>query len=155
MRWIVFAAGVFVLVLPALTADADISNRVALRNERLERYEFLQRCTAFFELIAAFRDRRPNEAERLGVTAKGLFERAAEVLAQSADLAPDAANEENARAVEAYLGEYRTELRETFGPVQSETFRTYDLLLMQEDLRFCKELTEAERLAPRRPLPAR
>ncbi|MEM9043778.1 MAG: hypothetical protein AAGC81_03715 [Pseudomonadota bacterium] len=134
------------IVAVAAVADASISNRVSLKNERLERHEYIQRCTAFFILIAEFRDRRPGEGDRLKATADVMAERSTEIVGD-----PAATDE----AVADYLAQYRETLRAQFGPVQSATFRTYDLLLMQEDLKFCKDLTKAEGLAPRRPLPAR
>ena len=139
-------APAILLTLAAGLAEATISNRVSLKNERLERHEYIQRCTAFFILIAEFRDRRPGEGDRLKATADVLAERSTEIVGDPAKT--DA-------AVADYLAQYRETLEAQFGPVQSATFRTYDLLLMQEDLKFCKDLTKAEGLAPRRPLPAR
>ncbi|MEM7671008.1 MAG: hypothetical protein AAF317_18095 [Pseudomonadota bacterium] len=151
----VVASGLFIALVLAGSSGASISNRVAMKNERLERHEKLQRCAAFFQLIASFRDRRPNEGVRLNEVAGALSERSTEVLVDTQNLETDAANAETLAAVEGYLDDYRAVLTERFGPVQSATFETYDLLLMQEDLKFCNELASAEGLAPRRPLPAR
>ncbi|MEM8793575.1 MAG: hypothetical protein AAGE80_18295 [Pseudomonadota bacterium] len=149
------AAALSISLILVAAAEATISNRVSLRNERLERHELLQRCTAFFILIAEFRDRRPGEGVRLKDTAEALSTRSAEVLTDEQDLSAEDAATETDAAIAALLEEYRATLREQFGPVQSATFRTYDLLLMQEDLKFCKDLAKAEGLAPKRPLPAR
>ncbi|MEM1275093.1 MAG: hypothetical protein AAGH74_01070 [Pseudomonadota bacterium] len=150
-----FVAGLAVSLSLSGFADASISNRVALKNERLDRSEYLQRCIAFFTLIAEFRDRRPGEAERLQQTASDLTMRAVDVLSEETSQSVEEAAEATRTAIETSLKAYRETLRDQFGPVQSATFRTYDLLLMQEDLKFCKDLTKAEGLAPRRPLPAR
>lgn len=143
------------LVTGPITAYAAISNLTSVRHERSDRSEKLIRCAAFFELISTFRGRTDVAVGLLTETSVALVVRTGELLAADDGATPEDSLQAATERKAELIAEYEAALLDQFGPAESATFRTYDLLMMQDDLKFCKQLVKAEGLSPSRTLPAR
>ena len=144
-----------VSVLSVSGTSATIENRVAIKNEQLGDVDQIIRCSAFFQTIAPFRGRAADRVEVLNQAADRMLERAIEYRVEEDPTASESIAAE-ATVERDSLGEaYQTMLREEFGTAKRRTFATYDLLIMQEDLKFCLDIFDDQGLEVDRPLPVR
>lgn len=157
LRLFAFLFGMAVISGAPVQAVASIENRVSVKNERVDDISKIIRCAAFFQTIADFRRRRPGVPELLGQVSDSLLDLPVEYLTldltESADSAEIRAQAEKQRV--GYITAYRAMLREQFGLARAATFVTYDLLMMQEDLKFCRDVIDDQGLAFDKPLPVR